>query len=77
MSISEIRKKIVRRVNEVENDIILEEVFRILDHSDNVTEIYQFSQTQLNILDKREHEVKNGKFINNEDSELELDKWLK
>lgn len=77
MSISEIRKKIVRRVNEVENDIILEEVFRILDHSDNVTEIYQFSQTQLNILDKREHEVKNGKFINNEESELELDKWLK
>lgn len=77
MTISEIKKGILERVNEVNDDIILEEVYRILQLPNKSKEVYIFSQTQKDDLDASDLEIDNGIYVTNEKSEKDLDEWLK
>ncbi len=77
MTLTEIKKEILERVNEVNDNIILEEVYRILQIPIKPEEVFRFSDSQNELLNKREDEIDKGDFVTHEESEKDLDEWLK
>lgn len=77
MTLTEIKKEILERVNEVNDNIILEEVYRILQIPIKPEEVFRFSDSQNELLNKREDEIDTGDFVTHEESEKDLDEWLK
>ena len=77
MTITEMKKSILERVNQIDDDLILEEVYRILQMPFDEKEIFVFNQQQKDSLDRVEQEIDNGRYVTNEQSEKDLDEWLK
>jgi hypothetical protein len=77
MTITEIQKDIMNQILVVDDELILEEVNRILHIPMNNKEVFALSEDQMDILDTRAQKVANGNFITDEQSEQDLDKWLK
>jgi hypothetical protein len=77
MTVLEIKKDIINQIQVVDDELILEEVNRILHLSTNQKEIFEFNNDQINILNERAIRAANGNFVTDEQSELDLDKWLK
>ncbi|MDX2189946.1 MAG: hypothetical protein SFY32_08795 [Bacteroidota bacterium] len=61
----------------VNDEFILEEVNRILNIPTNNTDVFALNKDQVDILTTRANNVSNGNFITDEQSEQDLDKWLK
>jgi len=77
MTITEIKKEILERVNQLDDDWVLEEVYRILQAPFESKEKFVFSQVQKDSLDAIEKEIDNGQYVTHEQSEKDLDEWLK
>ncbi len=77
MTITEIKKSIIDKVNEVNDDRILEEAYRILQMTSVETKGYVFSKLQRASLDAIDLEMDKGDFVTHEQSEIDLDEWLK
>jgi hypothetical protein len=77
MSITEIKKGIIEKVNEVNDDRILEEVYKILQTISVEKKGYVFSKLQRASLDAIDVDMDKGDFVTHEQSEKDLDEWLK
>jgi|688.fasta_scaffold994687_1 predicted transcriptional regulator len=77
MTITEIKKEILERVNQLDDDWVLEDVYRILQAPFESKVKFVFSQVQKDNLDAIEKEIDNGLYVTNEQSEKDLDEWLK
>jgi len=77
MSITEIKKGIIEKVNEVNDDRILEEVYKILQTTSVEKKGYVFSKLQRASLDAIDVDMDKGDFVTHEQSEKDLDEWLK
>ena len=77
MTITEIKKSIIDKVNEVNDDRILEEAYRILQMTSVEKKGYVFSKLQRASLDAIDLEMDKGDFVTHEQSEIDLDEWLK
>lgn len=77
MTITEIKKSIIDKVNEVNDDRILEEAYRILQMTSVEKKGYVFSKLQRASLDAIDLEMDEGDFVTHEQSEKDLDEWLK
>jgi len=77
MSTKEIKQIIVDKIQEVEDDNLLEEVYRILEIGQLEQKMFSLSEVQMKEIDFRLDEMDNGIFLTNEEAEKELDEWLK
>ena len=77
MSTKEIKQSIVDKIQEVEDDNLLEEVYRILEIGQLEQKMFSLSEVQMKEIDFRLNEMDNGIFLTNEEAEKELDEWLK
>ena len=76
MTVAEIKKEIMDQILVVDDELILEEVNRILHIPAGNKHIFAFSKDQMEILSKRARNVDDGNFITDEQSEQDLDTWL-
>ena len=77
MTVIEIKKDIMNQILVVDDEFILEEVNRILHIPLNNKDVFAFDEDQMEILADRAIRVDNGNFISDEQSEQDLDQWLK
>ena len=73
----EIKQHIIDKINDVDDELLLDEVYHILNVGNENSSKYIFSDEQKNILDTRIEEINNGFFLTDEDASKDLDKWLK
>jgi hypothetical protein len=60
MSVSEIRQKLHKTIDEIENKELLQAMLTILAQNSNLPEEYQLTDEQLNILREREEKYLKG-----------------
>jgi len=77
MSTLELKQKIITRIRESQNPDLLKEVIRLLEIESEDIEVYKLSEEQRKGIDQAREEIKNGKFISNEQSDKEIDEWLR
>jgi hypothetical protein len=73
----EIKKNIIDKVNAVNDELLLEEIYHLLDFSAEETRKHIFNDTHKELLDNRIDEIANGKFLNEAEANKDLDEWLK
>jgi len=77
MTVAEIKKEIMNQIQVVDDEVILEEVNRILHIPARNKDIFTFNEDQLKELTRRAKNVEDRNFITDEQSEEDLEKWLK
>ncbi len=76
MTVTELRKKLIRKINESENNEILEEMYRMIANEEIETGIYLLSKDQKRVVEESQAQFKNGQFLTGEAADKEIDEWL-
>ena len=77
MSTVELKKRLIDKIQKTENGTLLEEAFRLLELESQDIDIYQLNSDQKNAVNEARHQIKNGKFLTNDQANDEIDQWLK
>ena len=76
MTTKELKNKIIRKINETNDDDILTEVYKMLDDTFEDFEIYQLSENHKAAIELGINQIKNGEYLTNEQANKEADEWL-
>ena len=76
MSTSELKQKLIGKISGTENEVLLPEVYRVLQPEGGEVNIYPLSDEQISVVNESQQEIKKGKFLNEHDANKEIDEWL-
>lgn len=76
MSNQALKQQVLDRLETFEDDIILDEIYRLLQVSPTGNDRYVFTDSQMNLLNSREEEIEKGHFLTEEEADQEAEKWL-
>ena len=76
MSTVELRKRLIEQIEKTEDDYLLEEVYRLLNIEFEETGVYILSDAQRRAIDQARQEIKDGKYLTNDQANKEIDEWL-
>ena len=75
MTSIELKKRLIGKINQTQNNEILEEMYRLIvnEETDN---IYELSDEQRKAVEEAQQQFKNGKFLKSEQADKEIEEWL-
>ena len=76
MTVTELKKKLIGKINQTENNEILEEMYRLIVNEETDDSIYELSDEQNNVVQEAREQFKNGQFLKSEQADKEIDEWL-
>jgi len=76
MSTVELRKKLIERISNTDDEKLLEEAFRLLEMN-NDFDIYKLNQNQKEAIEEARGQVKRGKYLADDQANKDIDEWLK
>lgn len=77
MSSKELRKQLIEKIESLEDDKILEEVYRILEVGTQEVDVITLSPNQKSKIDKGLQDIEGGRFLTNDEANRDIDEWLK
>ncbi len=76
MTLSNIKAKIIQKVNSSENFELLSEVVRLMNIHSVDEEVYELSEEQQSALKEARADYKSGNFLTDDEANNEVDSWL-
>lgn len=76
MSTTELRKRLIEKIQKTDNKNILEEAYRLLERETEDIEVYELSHDQKKAVGEAKQQIKEGKFLTNDQADKEIDEWL-
>lgn len=76
MTALELKKRLIKKINQTHNNEILEEMFRLITNEETDESIYELSDAQINAIEEAQLQFKNGQFISDEQADNEIEEWL-
>lgn len=76
MTTIELRNKVIGKLNQINDDLILAEVYRLLDDNYDDSGIYQLSDNHKLAIEEAMAQISNGDYLTNEQANKEIDEWL-
>lgn len=76
MSVIELKKKLIGKINQTQNNQILEEMYRLIANEETDQSIYQLSDEQKNAVEEAQIQFKNGQFLKSEQADKDIEEWL-
>ncbi len=76
MTSIELKKRLIRKINTLENSMLLEEMSRLAGIEDDETSIYFLSEEQKNAVEQAQAQYLKGEFLTNNEANKEIDEWL-
>lgn len=77
MTTIELKNRVIGKINQIDNEEILTEVYKLLDDSFIDPETYQLSDNHTAAINTAIEQIKNGEYLTDEQSNIEAKKWLK
>ena len=75
MNSIELRKKVISKINQINDDEILNEVYKLLEDSFEDTEIYQLSENQKFAIEIAKSQIDKGEYLTNAQANKEIGKY--
>lgn len=75
MSTIELKKNIISKITETEDLNLLEDVLKVLGMQTE-SQVFILNKEQRAAIEAGRADIRNGKFLTNEDVEKDLDEWL-
>jgi len=76
MTVIELRKRLIGKINATENNELLEEMYRFIANEEIDSSIYKLSDKQNLAIEEAQKQFKNGQFLKSDKAEIEIDEWL-
>jgi len=76
MSTLELKQKIIEKIESIEDDNLLAEIYRTLEISQADSNIFMLTSAMRFALDEGLEDVKHGRVISNDEANKEIDEWL-
>ncbi len=76
MSTAELKKKLIGKITDSDDENLLQEVYRLLELENEALALYPLSDEQISVVRESQEQIKKGKFINNLDANKEIDEWF-
>jgi hypothetical protein len=73
MSSTELKKKLIDTIQNSKDDMLLEEVYRLLEPSKGDMETYKLNDEQKAAVNEARLQIKNGKYLTDEQSNKEIE----
>ncbi len=76
MSTIELKKRLIDKIQKIDNENLLGEAYRLLELETEDIEIYKLNGEQRKAINEARQQIKKGQFLTDEKSNLEIDEWL-
>ena len=76
MMTTELRKKLIDKIQETQDERILEEAYRLLKLETEDTEVYKLNDDQKKAINEARQQLTKGQFLTEEKANKEIDEWL-
>ena len=76
MSTTDLKKKIIDEINDLDNEDLLLEVYQLLEIENEGAALYPLSEEQIAAVHESQEQVRQGKFLSEEEADKEIDEWL-
>ena len=77
MTTLQLRDQVIGKLNQINDDLLLAEVYRLLENAEDDTDIYQISQSHNMALQEGITQLNQGNTLTNNQANQEIDQWLK
>ena len=75
MVISELKKRLIDKIQKTDNENLLEEAFRLLQLEGENMEVHKLSEDQKNAVNEARQQIKNGQFLTDDEANKDIDEW--
>lgn len=76
MTTKELKHKLIERVNELEDDIMLHDLIQLIDAYKGDDEVYKLSDKHIKAIREAVEQIENGDCLTNEESDKLTNEWL-
>jgi predicted transcriptional regulator len=76
MSVAELQKKLIAKISETNDAVLLEEIFNFMGADEETAAFYKLSESQLATVEASQKQIADGNFFTNEQVNNEIDQWL-
>lgn len=76
MSTVELRKRLIEKIQATYDDQLLEEAYRLFEMEFEEMDIYILNDDQKAAINQSRQQIKEGKYLTDEQANKEIDEWL-
>lgn len=76
MTTKELRNKVIGKINQIDDEEVLNEIYRMLDDTNHDEEIFQLSENHKRAIEEGKSQIESGQFLTNKQVNQEIGKWL-
>jgi len=76
MTVKELKKKLIGKINQTEDNDLLEEMYRLIDITEKDNSIYELSNEQLDAVAEGQLQFKSGQFLTADKADKDIEEWL-
>jgi hypothetical protein len=76
MTTIELKKKLIKQINNIEDELILQEMSRLIDFENEESDVYCFTEEESRAIEEAREQYAKGEFLSNEEANKEVDEWL-
>ncbi len=76
MTTLELKNKVIGKINQINDDEVLAEVYRLLENNDDDFKIYSLSENHKLAVEEAQAQIKRGESLNNDSANKDIDEWL-
>lgn len=71
-----LKETLIKKIQETSNPDILKEVYRLLELDFDDNEVYELSEDQANAVSEAQQQIREGKFLSDEEANQNIKNWL-
>jgi len=76
MTTIELKKKLIKRINKIEDELLLQDISRLIDIDEDESDIYYFTEEENSAIEEARQAYARGEFLTEEEANKEVDEWL-
>ena len=76
MNKTKLKDRLIKEIQSIENEDILNEVYRLLELESEDQKSYKLTQEQISVVNEAREQVKKGQFLTHEEAQKKINQWL-
>jgi len=76
MTTVELKKKLIKRINKIEDELLLQDISRLIDIDEDESDIYYFTEEENSAIEEARQAYARGECLTEEEANKEVDEWL-
>lgn len=76
MTVTELKKRLIGKISQIENNELLEEMYRLIANEETDITIYELSEEQKKAVEEGQLQYKNGEYLTEEQAGKDIEEWL-